>query len=94
MHTKLLFDKVLHKQELYLHFLTFLVHQAKRYDIKGKKILEGQCKYYLNDLGFSNFLQSSFDNNITRRLENFVYTALIAAGYHVTVGTLYHLEID
>jgi len=74
--------------------LTFLVHQAKRYDIKGKKILEGQCKYYLNDLGFSNFLQSSFDNNITRRLENFVYTALIAAGYHVTVGTLYHLEID
>lgn len=74
--------------------LTFLVRCLRRYDLKGKKILEGERKYYLNDLGFSNYLQSSFDNNITRRLENQVYLALLQAGYEVTVGNIYNLEID
>lgn len=80
----------------YIHYLelTFLIHCARRYDIKGKKILEGERKYYLNDLGFSNYLQNSFDNNITRRLENYVYLALLQAGYQVYIGNLYQLEID
>jgi hypothetical protein len=80
----------------YIHYfeLTFLVHCARRFDLKGKKILEGERKYYLNDLGFSNFLQNSFDNNVIRRLENFVYLALLQAGYQVYVGNLYQREID
>ena len=80
----------------YIHYLelTFLVHSAHRYDLKGKKILDGERKYYLNDLGFSNYLQSTFDNNITRRLENFVYMELLRAGYRVYVGQYYSAEID
>ena len=80
----------------YIHYLevTFLIHAARRYDLKGKKILEGERKYYLNDLGFSNYLQSTFDNNVTRRLENFVYTSLLQAGYQVHIGNIYQLEID
>lgn len=80
----------------YIHYseLTFLIHSARRYDLKGKKILEGERKYYLNDLGFSNYLQNTFDNNITRRLENFVYLALLQAGYQVFIGNIYQLEID
>jgi hypothetical protein len=80
----------------YIHYLelTFLIHAVRRYDLKGKKILDGERKYYLNDLGFSNYLQSTFDNNVTRRLENFVYIALLQAGYQVTVGNIYQLEID
>lgn len=80
----------------YLHYIeqTFLIHSVPRYDLKGKKILEGERKYYLNDLGFSNYLQSSFDNAITRRLENFVYLALLQAGYQIHVGNIYQLEID
>lgn len=80
----------------YIHYLelTFLIHGAHRYDVKGKRILEGERKYYLNDLGFSNYLQSTFDNNITRRLENYVYNTLLQAGYRVHVGQLYQLEID
>lgn len=80
----------------YIHYLelTFLIHSARRYDLKGKKILEGERKYYLNDLGFSNYLQNTFDNNITRRLENFVYTQLLQAGYQVFIGNIYQLEID
>lgn len=80
----------------YIHYieLTFLIHSVRRYDLKGKKILEGERKYYLNDLGFSNYLQNTFDNNITRRLENFVYLSLRQAGYHVFVGNIYQLEVD
>lgn len=80
----------------YVHYLelTFLIHAARRYDLKGKKILEGERKYYLNDLGFSNFLQNSFDNNITRRLENFIYMTLLRAGYQVSAGNWHQLKID
>src|SRR3990167_512580 len=80
----------------YIHYieLTFLIHSARRFDLRGKKILEGERKYYLNDLSFSNFLQNTFDNNVTRRLENFVYIALLQAGYQVYVGNIYQLEID
>lgn len=80
----------------YIHYLemTFLVYGVSRYDLRGKKILEGERKYYLNDLGFANYLQSTFDSGITRKLENYVFNALIQAGYSVRVGYIYHLEID
>lgn len=80
----------------YIHYLelTFLIRCARRYDVRGKKILEGERKYYLNDLGFHNYWQSSFDNNITRRLENDVYLTLLQAGYQVYVGNIHQVEID
>ncbi len=80
----------------YIDYLerTFLLHAVWRYDIRGKKILDGERKYYLNDLGFSNYLQSSFDNGINRRLENYVYLVLLRAGYQVYVGNIYNVEID
>lgn len=80
----------------YLQYLeaAFLIRCAHRYNLKGKKILEGERKYYLNDLGFNSYLQSSFDNNITRRLENHVFLLLLQAGYQVYVGQIHHLEID
>lgn len=80
----------------YISYLeqTFLIHQVSRYDVKRKKILEGERKYYLNDLGFSNYLQSSFDNGINRKLENYVYQVLTQAGYKIYVGHIYNVEID
>lgn len=74
--------------------MTFLVDGISRYDVKGKKILEGERKYYLNDLAFANYLQSTFDDGITRKLENFVYQTLVRAGYQVYVGNIYQLEVD
>lgn len=80
----------------YVHYLelTFLLHAVRRYDVRGKKLLEGERKYYVNDLGFSNYLQNGFDHHMTRRLENYVYLFLRQSGYQVYVGGLYQLEID
>lgn len=67
---------------------------AERYDLKWKRILEGEKKYYLNDLGFVNFLFSSFDNYAGKKLENYVYNALKKAQYTVYVGNIWDTEID
>jgi predicted AAA+ superfamily ATPase len=47
----------------YLNYLekTYILHSVPRYDLKGKRILEGEMKYYLNDLAFNNFFTSSYD---------------------------------
>lgn len=47
----------------YVNYLekTYMLHGVSRYDIQGKKILEGEKKYYLNDLAFANFFASTYD---------------------------------
>jgi uncharacterized protein len=80
----------------YLRYLQNILvfHGADRYDLKGKKILEWEKKYYLNDLGFLNFFFSSFDHYAGKKLENAIYNSLIQAGYTVYIGTLWDREID
>ena len=39
---------------------TFLIHKAERYDIRGKDTISGNCKYYINDLSFKNYLYPGF----------------------------------
>jgi predicted AAA+ superfamily ATPase len=80
----------------YLRYLQNILvfYGTDRYDLKGKKILEWEKKYYLNDLGFLNFFFSSFDHYAEKKLENAVYNSLIQAGYTVYVGTLWDREID
>ena len=52
----------------YLRYIesTFILTGVDRYDLKGKKIIEGEKKYYLNDLSFINFLTSGFESNFTK----------------------------
>ena len=74
--------------------MTYLIHSVERYDLKRKRILEGERKYYINDLAFSNYLKSSFDNGINCKLENYIYQTLSQAGYRIYVGNIYQREID
>lgn len=80
----------------YIRYLQNILvfYGADRYDLKWKRILEGEKKYYLNDLGFVNFLFSSFDNYAGKKLENYVYTSLIQHGYSVFVWNIWDKEID
>lgn len=73
---------------------TFIIHQAKRYNLRGKQILGGEYKYYLNDLAFKNFLLGFFPSDIGYNLENYVFIQLKRMGYKVSVGVLSNLEID
>jgi len=72
----------------------FFIHEVDRFDIKGKRVLSSEKKYYLNDLGFKYFLSSSFDFVVGKYLENAVYLDLKRKGYQVYTGTLKNKEID
>jgi len=72
----------------------FFIHEVDRFDIKGKRILSSEKKYYLNDLGFKYFLSSSFEFGVGKYLENAVFLDLRRKGYRVYTGTLQNMEID
>ncbi len=73
---------------------SYFMHEVDRYDIKGKRFLNTERKYYLNDLGFKYFLSSSFDFGVGKYLENLVYLDLKRKGYTVYSGKLRDREID
>jgi predicted AAA+ superfamily ATPase len=80
----------------YLGYLcdAFLLFRTGRLDIKGKKHLEFQDKYYLGDLGLRHALFGFRDSDIGGLLENVVYLELLRRGYRVKVGVLNQAEID
>ncbi|GAB6012697.1 ATP-binding protein [Viscerimonas tarda] len=83
--------------ENYLSYLTacFMFYQVNRFDIKGKKQLATQEKYYIVDLGLLNILLGR-DRTADRGhiLENVVYLELLRRGYKVWTGMLRNGEID
>jgi len=72
----------------------FLIHKASRYDIKGKRILETQEKYYISDLGLRHALVGYRANDIAGLLENIVYLELRRRGYSVSIGKQGSAEVD
>jgi uncharacterized protein len=80
----------------YIRFIeeVFLVYRADRFNIKGKETIAGNCKYYLNDLAFSNFLFKGFGYGVGYKLENLIFLELLRKGFMVYVGVLRNKEID
>ena len=72
----------------YLSYITnsFIMNKAKRYDIKGKKVLSTNDKYYLTDFGLGQVKSSNKIKGRGSVLENVVYNELIKRGYEVFVG--------
>ncbi len=70
------------------------MQKAKRYDIKGKKLLETGEKYYFEDIGIRNHISKAKVTDINKILENAVYHHLCASGYNVNIGSMNNLEID
>ena len=73
---------------------TFLIHKVERYDIRGKETISGNCKYYINDLAYKNYLYPGFAYGIGYKLENLVYLQLRRSGYDVYVGAMRDKEVD
>ncbi len=80
----------------YLEYMTkaMLINKADRYDVRGKRILNGKYKYYLTDLGFGQIKNLSKKPQVGAYLENIVYNELLSRGYDVNVGNIENGEID
>lgn len=80
----------------YLEYMckAHLIEKVDRYDVRGKRILNGKYKYYLTDLGLGQTLNVSKKEQMGAYLENIVYNELLYRGYDITVGNLDKGEID
>lgn len=77
------------------HLLSsFALFKVPRYDIKGKRLLEINEKYYLGDIGFRNALLGYKEADISGILENIVFLELKRRGYTLSIGKLDDKEID
>ena len=74
--------------------LAMLISKAERYDIRGKRILNGKYKYYLTDLGLGQVMNTNKKPQMGAYLENIVYNELLSRGYDVKIGGLDNTEID
>ena len=72
----------------YLDFFvdSFLIEQAKRYDVKGKKYINSPSKYYFTDIGLRNARLNFRQSEETHAMENIIYNELRIRGFNVDVG--------
>lgn len=73
---------------------TLLMNKVHAYDIRGKRILSRNDKYYLTDLGLGQILNVNKKVQFGAYLENIVYNELIYRGYNVSIGNNNGKEID
>ena len=83
--------------EKYLEYLvaSFVFYKVNRFDLKGKKQLATQEKYYLVDAGLLNVLAGK--ERTTDRghiLENIIYLELLRRGNKIWTGTTRNTEVD
>lgn len=71
-----------------------ILYECKRFDMKSKKSLTGEKKYYLADTSF--YFATNTDNRINYgpALENIVYIYARSRNYEVSVGRIGKLECD
>ena len=86
--------------ELVLKYLMYLcdayiVTRVPRFDIRGKKLLQSNDKFYFEDTGIRNScVETKRDGDIEKVIENIIYHQLVHDGFKVNVGQLLAGEVD
>ncbi len=72
----------------YIGFLqdAFMIEEAMRYDVKGRKYIGTETKYYFSDLGLRAVALNFRQQEETHIMENIIYNELRSRGYLVDVG--------
>ena len=72
----------------YLNYLddAFLIQTAERFDIKGRKYIGANKKYYFSDVGLRNARLNFRQLEESHIMENIIYNELKMRGYNVDVG--------
>lgn len=71
-----------------------IIYECNRYDMKSKKALRGEKKFYLSDLSFYYALNTDNQMNYGPCLENIVYIYARSLDYSISVGRIGKLECD
>ena len=91
-------EKLSHNTVLkYLRYFTesYLIYPVRLYNIKGKRLLESNYKYYVVDLGLKNIIQTNSPyTDLGHKLENVVYFELLRCGGEVYAGRSQKGEVD
>nr|WP_256978418.1 DUF4143 domain-containing protein [Lactobacillus taiwanensis] len=73
---------------------SLLMYEAKRYDIRGRQLLNSQSKYYGVDMGIRNILLPDHQEDFGHIIENIVYLELLRRNKVVYVGESSKYEVD
>ena len=73
---------------------SYILYQADRYDVKGKKLLKTLNKFYLVDMGLRRFLLGDKPTDTGHILENVVYLELLRRKRKVYIGKVGEKEVD
>lgn len=81
----------------YLRYFSesYLIYPVRLFNIKGKRLLASNYKYYVVDLGLKNILHTNAPTiDLGHKLENVVYFELLRRGGTVYAGRTYNGEVD
>ena len=66
----------------------FVINEANRYDVKGRKYIGTPVKYYFEDVGLRNARLGFRQIEETHLMENIIYNELRMRGFQVDVGVV------